>query len=799
MTSTAETESGTGHTTHVRRHGGDLLVTGRGVFVDDVRLEGALHMAVLRSPHPHARIRGVDLGRARAHPGVACVISGSDAARDLGPVPHFFDPAILGGNTSAFPVLAVDEVWYEGQPVAAAVALNKAAAESALALVDVDYEVLPHVITVAEATAPDAPLVFADWPENKVIGDTINQGDADAAMVRADHVLSDTFDIQRYQTAPLETRAYLASWGADGRLTYYCNTQSPHQLRGNLAVMFGVPEFTVRVITPRVGGAFGHKFHGYPEEPLVALMARLAGAPVKWVETRQEAMLVGAREYCHEFEVGFMDDGEIVGIRSHVRSNVGALGAAGGWPMTIVSAITIPGPYGVRDSACSYDVVVTNKAPWNGARGYGKESATIVMERMVDMVAAHLDMPPEDVRMRNLVRPEELPYWTGAKRLDSGDYPTALNMVLADSDISGLRHKQAEARAAGRMVGIGIGFELTPEGGDWHGGLLRGFDTSTVRMDPSGTVSVFTGVTSPGTGNETGISQIVAAELGLRVSSVSVMQGDTDVSPYGFGNSSSRSLNLGGSAAALASRELRVKLVAAAAYLWQVSKEQIRLAEGLVTCDGDPGLEMTMGELAYAAYTAPMPIPELMPPRLEATATYSPDNLDHDPPGPGGVVHTPYPTFPYSVHVAEVEVDPETGRVELTGYTAVHDCGTVINPVFVQGQFHGAIAMGLAGALTEMSAYGPDGRLTSTSFKTYLPLRATDLPELRTGHLVSPSPITLLGTKGVGEGGVGGALASVLNAINDAIRPAGATLRRFPARPPMVLDALMDAEVEAAR
>jgi carbon-monoxide dehydrogenase large subunit len=773
-----------------RRKDGDLLVTGMATFVDDVKIPGTLHMAVLRSPHPHARIIAVDTGRARAFPGVGAILTGADVAGLIGPVPHFFDPAILGGNTAEFPTLAIDEVVYAGQPVVAVAAQTKAMAEAASQAVEVEYEPLPFVITVDESLREGAPLVFAGWDRNVVMEDVISEGDATSAFAECDHRLNDTFSIQRFQTAPLEPRAYHASWGRDGRLTYYCNTQSPHQLRGNLASLFKVPEFSIRVITPKVGGAFGHKFHGYPEEPLVALMSRVAKAPVKWIETREEAMLVGAREFQHEFEVGFMADGRIVGIRSHVWANVGALGAAGGWPMTIVSAMTIPGPYNIPNTECGYSVVTTNKAPWNGARGYGKESATVATERMIEMVATHLGLDPLEVRQRNFVQPELFPHWMGTKRLDSGDYPRVLDMTADLAGYAERREAQAHARKDGRVVGIGVGFELTPEGGDWHGGLLRGFDTSTVRMDPQGTVTVFTGVTSPGTGNETGIAQVVAAELGVSLDSVTVMQGDTDVAPYGFGNSSSRSLNLGGASAALASRALRTKLVAAAAHLWQVPSADVEFVDGLVSARGQSGRSMSMGELAYAAYTAPMPIPELTPPQLEATATYSPANLDHDPPGPGGVVHTPYPTFPYSAHIAEVEVDPETGLVKLTGYAGVHDCGTVINPKFVEGQFHGAIVMGLGGAYSEWGEYGPDGLLRSNTFKTYLPLRANDLPTLHTGHLVTPSPVTLLGTKGAGEGGVGGAMAAVLNAVNDALRPLGACLRRFPARAPFVLEAI---------
>jgi carbon-monoxide dehydrogenase large subunit len=776
------------HGTRARRKQGDLVLTGRGRYLDDIELTGMLHAAVLRSPYPHARIVSVDMSQAQAMPGVRCVLTGEDAVPLATPIPHYYDPAIPGGKTHAFRCLAVDKVVYVGQPVAAVVADTLNQAEAALAVVSVEYEPLPYVLDAEEALSPDAPRVFDDWDDNIVIRSTFVEGDVENAFKQAAHVVEDEVRIQRYQTAPMEPRGYIASWGDDGRLTFYGSCQNPHPLRSNLASMLGISETNVRVVATRLGGGFGHKFHGYPEEPLVCVLSRAAGAPVQWLETRGDSLLVGAREMVHRFAAAFDSDGRILAVRNRVIANIGALGSMAGWGMAFVAGMAFPGPYRVKNYDVETLAVVTNKAPWNGARGYGKESAALAIERMVDLVAAKLGLDPVAIRRTNFIKSDEFPYWTAAKRLDSGNYDGVMDKALELANYEQRRAEQVAARAEGRLLGIGIAFELTPEGGDFPGDLVRGFDTSTVRVHPSGTVSVLTGVTSPGTGNETGIAQLVANEFSIPLDDVAVFQGDTDMCPYGYGNASSRSLNLGGGAAVLAARDVRERLALAAGVLLDVDPSMLEFSGGWIATTNGDGRRLRFGDVAREVFTRAIAIPAIDQPQLESTRTYAPTNLLHVPDEQGRV--SPYPTYPNSGHVSVVEVDPETGVVKVLAYSAVDDCGTVVNPTLVEGQFLGAIVMGIGGALWENLPYSDDGHPRATTFKQYLLPRAPDLPSITIGSQVTPSPFTLLGTKGAGEGGLAGAVACIANAVNDALAPLGVTAHEMPLSGPNVLAAI---------
>ncbi len=772
----------------IRRRDGELLVRGLGEYVNDVELPHMLHAALLRSPHAHARIVSIDTTAAKAMPGVHAVVCGADLEGLAGPLPHFFDPSIVGGKTAEIRCLAVDKVRWVGDPVAAVVADTLGDAEAAVEAIEVVYEPLPAVVELDDALAPDAPLLFEEWGDNVLITLPFVEGDAGDELSRCEHVVTGEFRLSRCQTAPMEPRGYVGQWDPSGRVTLYASTQNPHPLRTTLSTVLGVPETRIRVIATRLGGGFGQKFNGYGEEPLMCVLSRIVGAPVKWIEPRADGLLIGAREFVHRFEVGFDGDGQVRAIRDRIAANVGSLQTWGGWSMSYPAGMTFPGPYRIKHYEVESVAVVTNKAPWNGARGYGKESAAVALERMMDLVAEHLSLDPAEVRRRNFIAPEEFPYWTTAKHLDSGNYAGALDQLLEQADYDGMRAVQAAARQQGRVVGVGLAFELTPEGGDFAGSYVRGFDTSTVRVSPSGTVTVLTGVTSPGTGNETSIAGLVARELGIAPDRVEVLQGDTDLCPFGFGNFTSRSLTAGGGAAVLAARELRERIARAAGALLGVDPGSLVFADGEIRVGIAGGDRLAFEHVCEQIFRRSYAVPGLDDPQMECTRTDSPDNFQHVPDEHGRM--SAYPSFPYSAHLCMVEIDPELGLVEVLEYQAVDDCGVVISPEFVEGQLHGAIAMGLGAALWEELPYDAEGRPQARHLKTYLTPRANDLPDLVVGRQVTPSPFTTLGTKGAGETGVGGAMAAACSAVNDALRPLGARLERFPLNGPHLLRAI---------
>jgi len=771
------------------RRDGNLLLTGRAEFLDDIVPRGLLHAAILRSPHPHARIRSVDLSLAEAFPGVCAALSGERAVELVGPMPAFFDPAMIGCRTFEFRCLAVDTVRWVGQPVAAVVAETLADAEAARDLIRVEYDILPAVLDAEKALESDAPLVFETWDDNLLGKFPFAEGDAEGKIANAPHVVAGELRVGRHQCAPMETRGCIASWERSGKLVFWASTQNPHPIRTNLSMMLRVPEERIQVIAPRLGGGFGHKFNGYAEEPLVCALSRLAGAPVKWLETREECLLVGAREFLHRFRVGFGDDGVVHGLTDRIIGNIGALETWGGWAMTFPAGMTFPGPYKVGNYHVESMAVVTNKAPWSGYRGYGKEQAAMVLERMMDLIGQHLDLDPVEVRRRNFIPREVFPYWAGAKHLDSGNYAGALDKALELAGYGELRGRQALARKEGRHLGIGVAFELTPEGGDFAGSFLRGFDTSTVRVHPTGAITVLTGVTSPGTGNETTIAYLVARELGVPSENVAVVQGDTDACPYGFGSFSSRSIGTGGAAAVLAAREIRDRMSAAAAVLLDCEASDLKFADSHVRSMTDPTKSLLFSDVAQTVFRRALATPGLDEPLLEVTKVDRPHNFQLVPDAEGRF--SAYPSYPYSAHVALIDLDVETGVVSVQEYSAVDDCGIVISPKFVDGQLYGAIAQGIGGALWEYQPYDDvTGGPIARTFKHYLTPRARDLPMFRLAHQHTPSPFTLLGTKGAGESGVSGAMAAMLNAVNDALTPLGVTAHQLPLNPQNILAAI---------
>jgi carbon-monoxide dehydrogenase large subunit len=794
MTAIVESEVGSYIGSRERKQYGDRFLTGRIEYINDVRLPGTVHMAVLRSPHAHARIVSVDLDRARQAPGVVAVLSGSEAADLCGPIPHFIDPSVFGGKTCDVRVLALDKAIFQGQPVAAVVAETPGDAEAALDLIAVEYEPLPVVVDGDEAIADGAPVIHESWGDNVIIQIPFVEGDVEAAFAEADHVIEDTLKIQRYSTQPIETRGYLAVWNSrNDTFTFHGACQNPHPLRWVLANALGIEEGQLRVIAPHVGGGFGLKMHGHPEEPLTCVFARLTGRPVKWIEDRRETLLVGGREHMHRFKVGFTSDGRITALRDHFVANVGALGAAPGWGMGFLTALSFPTGYKIPNTDVVVTVVTTNKAPWNASRGYGKEGSNLVMERIMDMVASRLDMDPAEVRRRNFVAKDEFPYRTNSGlNIDSGDYHALLDKALEMIGYEEFRERQRSARAQGRHLGVGIAFELTPEAADIPGTLVGGFDTSTVKMDPSGKVTVLTGVTSPGSGNDTGIAQVVADTLGIALSEVTVIQGDTGICPYGFGNYSGRSMVVGGNSALLAARDIKEKLVKVAAFMLEGEEGDVRLSHSSASLESNPEKTISIAAVAYAVYSLAFAVAAMVEPPLEATRVYKPENLTHFPDEKGRI--QPYPTYSNAVHAAIVEVDVQTGKVEIERIGVAHDCGVMVNPMFVEGQMEGAVGFGVGAALFEEQRYDDEGNFLSNRLKTYLMPRALDLPAIDMVHQVTPSPFTILGVKGAGEAGVGGAQAAIANAVHDALAPLGVTMRKMPLSPPHVLEAIEEVQ-----
>ncbi|PRY39783.1 xanthine dehydrogenase family protein molybdopterin-binding subunit [Umezawaea tangerina] len=774
-----------------RKRDGAALLTGRAVFVDDHQPTGMLHAQVVRSTVAHGRILSVDTAAAEAAPGVRLVLTGRRAAESAGPVPYFIDPAARGGNRTDIRCLQVDEVVYVGQPVAAVVAETRRQALDAAALVAVEYEVLPHVLDAEEAMLPDAPRLYPEWPGNVVMHNRYGTGDTDAALAAADVVVSGELRIGRSTTSPIEPRGYLASWNAaEGKLTVHASCQNPHQMRWMLATSLGLDEGDIRIVTAKVGGSFGLKMQGHPEETLVALLSILTGAPVKWIEDRRETLMAGARQQVHRFTVGAMADGRIVALVDDIVADVGALTAQAGWAMPNMSATTLPSGYLVPDCRIGLDIVVTNKPPVNAARGFGKDAAHFVMERAVDIVAHELGLDPAEVRRRNFIPADRFPHRTSTGlNIDSGDFVGLLDKVLDEVGYAGIRARQGGLRHRGRYLGVGLGFELTPESSDSPGTFVSGFDTTTVRMSVTGMVTVLTGVTSPGGGNDTGIAQIVATELGVPMEWVELVQGDTDRCPNGFGNFSGRSMVVGGGSATLAARDVRDKLALLGSRMLDVPVDRVEVADGVVRVVDDHSRALAVPDVARALLTRAFAVADGIEPVLESTRAYKPGNIDHVPDEFGRI--QPYPTYSSSLHAAVVDVDVETGKVVLLDYVMAHDCGTMINPALVEGQARGAVAMGLGSALSEQLVFGEDGTLLSDRFKTYLLPRAGDVPELRMVHQVTPSPFTMHGNKGAGEAGVGGAQAAVANAVEDALAALGVRVRGVPLTPPAVL-ALID-------
>ena len=760
------------------------ILTGRGRYVDDLILPRMVHVAFVRSVHAHARLGRVGVGAARRAPDVVGVLTGAEAARLCKPyrgvLAHY-----RGMKTGAMQPLAVERVRYVGEPIVAVAATSRAAAEDAARRVAVEYEPLPAVLDPGTALAPGAPLIHEALGDNLIYETRLTAGDVAGALAAAHRVYTRKFTIGRHTGVPVEPRSLVADYEPSTRaLTLWISSQVPHMMQAVLAELFSLPEQRVRVIAPDVGGSFGIKIHVYQDDLAACALAQVLGRPVKWVATRRESFLtdIHARDQSVRVEVAAAADGTLTGMRAEITAAVGPYSAyprssvvEGGQVLRL-----LPGPYRLRNYDATLRVVAQNKAITSQYRAVGHPIATAVTESMVELIARDLGLDPAELRRRNLVRPDEFPYASaGGNVYDSGSYHAALETLLEAAGYDALRAEQRAARAAGRALGIGLScfVELTGPGAQFYGvggAPISGQEGTTVRLEPSGAVTVLTGVTDQGQGTRTALAQIVADELGVPLEAVAVLSGDTGMVPYGGGTWASRGMPIGGSATLLAVRALRDRVRRVAAALLEAHEGDVELAEGRVHVRGSPDRALTLGQLAKTVWFRSNELRGVEP-SLEATVHYT---------NPGAW------TFTNGAHLAVVEVDPETGRVRVVKYVAVDDCGTLVNPALVDGQVRGGVAQGIGGALWEHCVYDDTGQLLTTTLMDYAVPTAADLPPIDVHHLETPAPSIAGGYKGAGEGGTAGAPAAILNAVNDALAPFGVMVTEQPVTPERVLRAL---------
>jgi len=763
------------------------LLTGQANFTDDIRLPGMLHFALLRSPHAHARIRSIDASAAKERPGVVAVFTGEDLAGEW---------AI--GIPTGWPVtedikipdhwpLARGEVNHAGDGVAVVVATDRYKAQDALEYIEMDYEVLPAVVDVEAALEEGSPLVHEDLGTNKCYTWPLGTGDIDKAFSEADVVVSGRYIQQRLIPSAIEPRAVVVNpEPATGNLTVYTSTQVPHFVKDILAIMCGVSDTKLRVVAPEVGGGFGGKLNVYAEEALALALARRLKVPVKWLEDRSENHVASThgRGQVQYIELAARRDGKILGMKVRLLADMGAYLQLLTPGIAIFGSFTYPGLYTFDAYSFECTGVFTNLTPTDAYRGAGRSEAAYAHERIMDDLARELGMDPAELRIKNLIPPFDEPTTTPAGVMyDSGDYETCMRRALELADYDALRAEQRRRREAGdaKQLGIGIG-NFTESGGLSPSKVAAGvrlqsggWEAASVRMFASGKVEVVTGTSPHGQGHETSWSQIAADAFGVDVDDVEVLHGDTAVSPYGRDTYGSRSLAVGGVALSLACGKVIDKAKKIAAHMLEAAEDDIEFEGGRFSVAGSPGTNVTIQEVAGAAYLA-NDLPDGMEPVLSESHFFDPPNF----------------TWPYGTHVCVAEVDTETGSVNITKYVAVDDCGPVVNPAIVDGQLHGGIAQGIAQALYEEAVYDDHGNLITGSMMNYMIPGAPEIPNMILDRTETPSPTNPMGVKGIGESGAIAAQPAVINAVIDALGHLGVTHIDMPASPWKVWRAIRD-------
>ena len=740
----------------VRRFEDHRLLTGQGSYVDDMKLPGLLNAVVLRSLHAHANIRSIDVSAASRVPGVVAVFTAADIQDLAVEIPTRTNTGADEFNPTRHPLLASDKVCYVGQAVAVLIAEDIYTAADALDQIVVDYEILPALTDPYEALEPGAMIIHPDQGSNVSLRTVNGGGDLDGAFAQADHVVRQTYQVQRLAPAPMEPRGLIADYDSQADLlTVWDSTQHPHEVREHLVHLLGRTEESIRVIAPDVGGGFGEKASLFPEEVVIPYLSILLGRPIKWTENRQENMTAfHGRGHSVEMEAAVKSDGTILGIRVDIVADLGAYFFLSTPTVPVLTTHRLTGPY--RTPAMTVEVrgVVTNKPPTGAYRGAGGPEAAFCMERTIDLIALDLGLDPAEVRRRNFIASDAFPHDTPTGiTYDSGDYETAFARALELSEYDKWRERSRnQPRDGDSLIGVGIATVVKGSGAK----VITLGEHSRVMIDQSGEVTVHTGVSPHGQGTATTFAQMTADMLGVTPADVQVLHSDTDILPAGGGTGASRGMIAGGSSLQWVLEDAHGKLTAIAAHLLSCSQEDVVLQEGLAFSQQDPQTVVPFARLAEAAHTE-----ELLPPGQEPGLDFQGNHI---------LGKSPYA---FGAHVAVVEVSRETGAIKILQYVGVHDAGKIVNPMLAEGQVHGAVAQGLGQALLEDMAYSPEGQPLAGSLMDYALPRADNMPSFIFETIETPSPITGLGIKGIGELPTLAAPPAVVNAVMDAISQTG--------------------------
>jgi carbon-monoxide dehydrogenase large subunit len=776
--------TGKGIGARMRRKEDQRHLRGQGQFVSDIRIPGILDVAFIRSPVAHGIIKGIQIPEEHA----GKVFQASDFP-DVKPI--IAVPKIEGFKYSEHPALATDRVRFAGEPIAMAIGATRSIAEDIADEVFVDIEELPAVVDMVEATKPGSPLLREEWGDNVYVEKNAQFGDLESARKNAAVTITREYRMNRQSAVPLEGRAILAVWDERlDELRIYIGSQSPHQTRVAMAQTLGIDERKLHLIAPDIGGGFGAKRVLYPEELMVAALALKLKKPVRWLDDKREHLLsaIHCREHHHKVTAYADKKGKILGLDVEVYVDAGAYSH---WPNspfmeTGMVAKNIPGPYDIRSYRCHSYTVATNKSPIGAYRGVARPAACFTIERTIDEIAHAVGREPYLVRMENMVPAEAMPYRSITNLIfDNGNYAESVKRAAELINLAEVRARQKRKEPDGRLIGVGFGSftEQTAHGcGEWVSRgtpVIPGYESATARMMTDGSLMLMVGIVSHGQGLETTLSQVAHHELGIDPMNVSVRHGDTQVSPFGMGTFASRSMVMSGGAVAKACRGLRAKMEAIAAHALKCDKSELTFADSVVS---GPKGSIGFDEIGRIGHLRQEALPPGVEPLLEYTATYEP------------AVDTG--VFTYATQAAVVAVDPDTGKVDILDYACVEDCGTVINPMIVDGQIIGGIAQGIGTALFEEIPYAENGQPLATTFADYLMPGAPEIPPIKIGHMVTPTPHTEYGMKGMGEGGAIPPPAAIANAIRDALLQIGAEVNVTPMTPQRVRGAIEKAMAE---